>query len=314
MRPSELYPGGFAAVPLALLKRDGCKTRHVALFVALWTLARTNGNRPVAKDARERRLLERSGIGSIHTLRKTLEDLEEWGFIAIEKRQGFPSTFVLLPVDEDPTSALRAEEAEDLEHRPDIAGRRGGRPTIPQRATALGDVEKPSPAAETPSAKMTNPQRETALGGSAKSRPLHKTSIDIFSRRWCAEAHRLMSDETKVRNLAKAVGQGPALEGLTEIDFRLRHSDEYPQVEELYALARLIAKNPEEWPLLRGRREDVLLTERAEAAKGRDPTPVEEDDLERERERQRAALAAVENFVRESALPPGEDTPAAAAL
>lgn len=166
--PSELYPGGFSVAPLALMKHPDTKAKHIAVFVAIYTLARPWGDKLQAREAHKRRIMERAGIGSRNTLDTVLKDLEAWGFIEIQRHQGFPSTYVLLPIDTDVSDALKADRDEDHLRHPDVAAHRGGRPqTNPPRKTARGDR---GAAEETPRAELAHPLPESARGPSVLSR------------------------------------------------------------------------------------------------------------------------------------------------
>jgi hypothetical protein len=306
-----LYPDGFAVVPLALMKQAGKKAKHLAVFSALYSLAYQEGALLVARDARNRRLCERAGV-SRNTLRLVLTDLEEWGYVDVRRRAGFPTTYVLLPVESDVSAALEVDRVEDRANHPEIAAVRGAASgDDPPRDSEQG-VEQRQP--EAPRADLPYPPRSSDTGPAPELRALHKTLQDASLDGGCDEPHPLFNDATRVKNLRKAVGRHAADAAIDEVAFRLEHPGAAGAVSEPWALARAIGEcyagrcrddshselhGGSAKDYHRGRRADFAATERQRFAVVQRGTTYEDEiaagqTLDDERERQKRTLDLVE--------------------
>ena len=126
---SNLHPGGFVAVPHALHQHPSTKPGHIAIYYAIVSCARWVGTELIAKDARNRRIAERAGMG-LQASRRYVKELEAFGFLRIIERPGYSHRYVVLSTAPEAGAALKADEAADLKLRPDIAAHRGGRPRL----------------------------------------------------------------------------------------------------------------------------------------------------------------------------------------
>ena len=133
---SNLHPGGFVAVPHALHQHPSTKPGHIAIYYAIVSCARWVGTELIAKDARNRRIAERAGMG-LQASRRYVKELEAFGFLRIIERPGYSHRYVVLSTAPEAGAALKADEAADLKLRPDIAAHRGGRPRL---GVITGDV------------------------------------------------------------------------------------------------------------------------------------------------------------------------------
>lgn len=307
--PSELYPGGWVAVPRVLLMHPGKRGKHLAVYVALASTAYPEQPRLVARNVRLRRLCERAGV-SRSTLVSVLTDLEDWGFIETERIAGFATTYVLLPVETDVTAALEADRSEDRENQQEVASKRD-----PLRDSGAG-VEGETP--ETPSMDLTNPQPKSDAGPRPELRPLHKTPQDVFQDCGCDPPHRRLDDAGKAKNLRKALGKDTATEAMEEVAFRLRHPEAAGPVSEPWALARTIGEcyasrcrdlshselhGHEAMSYHRGRRIDFESESRGRQADVDRGSTYEDEissshDFDEARERQKEALRLVEQGAR----------------
>lgn len=128
--PSKLHPGGYGAVPIALMCDQRSGKNHVAAYAAVVSAVVGKGaaagttGRNLTRNAR---LLERSGL-SWHTFMEAVRDLEEWGYLErLPTPPRSPKRWRILPTP-DVTSDLEAEaEADAAALDPTTTGREGGK-------------------------------------------------------------------------------------------------------------------------------------------------------------------------------------------
>ncbi len=99
--PGNLHPGGFGACPVALMREERASAVHLAVYVALASCVSGvsgEGSPHLARVAERARC-------SLDTTQRRLRDLEEWGYVHVERTQGCRSYYTLNPTATPPVVA-----------------------------------------------------------------------------------------------------------------------------------------------------------------------------------------------------------------
>lgn len=123
---SELHPGGFGHVPIALMKDPRHRAIHSAVYGAVASII---DFKAVEGLARILRIAERAGC-SEKPARLALNDLVAWGYIYRERTNGGNYHYTLLPTDD--VDVLDDDVEDATLSDPRLTGREGGRASHPK--------------------------------------------------------------------------------------------------------------------------------------------------------------------------------------
>jgi hypothetical protein len=292
---SARHPGGFAAVPLALLLNPDHRPLHVAVYAAVASVVdhQTGRTGEGPRAAHRARLLERAGLKDPHAIARALADLEGWGFLKVSRLRGAPAIYETIPTTADPVRSPRTRVVRSPRTRVVRSTC-----TVPQKGSEGSEVAGGTTQGAEPGTPQVVRPNDTTGG----------TPTPAFTERDTARLHR-------------AVGTKAAADAIAEVHFRIAHPEVAGPVERPAGLAREIGecyrgrcRKKEHGNLHgdaardyhRGRRADFELKNRAEGRRRRARTTDPDHDFEDERRRQLAALAAFEDA---GALPEDEAVP-----
>ena len=238
--PGALHPGGFGAVPVALMRQHNARDRHISTYAAV---ASCVGYRTgIAPDLRLTRIAERARV-SPRTAQRALEDLVLWGFLKITRAKGRPSRYILLPT-------IKAKAAEETERRadtiaadPHVSGSTGGRP----KKGCVTGAPTLSSTRSFRGAERGRQNGRVVVSSATKGGVLSDTTPQSITQRVVQKTARApVTDQQviaahSVQQLRKAVGKRIANAAVEEVEFRMRHTEVAGRVRRPAALARTIA-------------------------------------------------------------------------